>query len=261
MVFLLANDIASVSVDAMQGGRVASLKILNREVLITQKTHDSMLGWGCFPMAPYAGRVRSGRVQFNNCEYQLPLTLPPHAAHGTVFNQSWEITSTTESSVELFTELGQQWPFGGAVSHRIELTENGIHMNLCVTAGDHYMPVQVGWHPWFHKASSACLKFASMLKRDKFGIATSQRINSDAVNVDDCFLEPLEVLSLNVNQIELALSSNCSHWVVYDLPTDSICVEPQSGAPNEINDAPVIIGPNESLTRWFDIAWTGRINQ
>jgi aldose 1-epimerase len=48
---------------------------------------------------------------------------------------------------------------------------------------------------------------------------------------------------------------------VYDLPPNSTCVEPQSGAPNEIYDSPVILAPGESLTRWFDIAWTGRLIQ
>jgi galactose mutarotase-like enzyme len=47
---------------------------------------------------------------------------------------------------------------------------------------------------------------------------------------------------------------------VYDLPIDSTCVEPQSGAPNQINDSPFILGPYESLTKWFDISWTGRLN-
>jgi aldose 1-epimerase len=98
-----------------------------------------------------------------------------------------------------------------------------------------------------------------MFQRDTDGIATSLREQADAVNVDDCFTNPLAPLSLTVNDVDLVLSSNCSHWVVYDLPTHSTCIEPQSGAPNAINDAPVILAPGESLTKWFDIAWTGRL--
>ena len=261
MVFTLSNDSASVSVDEVNGGRLASLRIHNTEVLLTQGPSATALTWGCYPMVPYAGRVRSGVVRLNNVDYQLPLVLPPHAAHGTVFAQPWNVADATTSRVDLFTDLGLQWPFGGSVSHRIELREDRIHMELCVTAGDYAMPAQVGWHPWFCKPSRASLIFESMLQRDEHGIATSHCERTDAVNVDDCFFNPVAPPSLTVNGVDLALSSDCSHWVVYDLPPNSTCVEPQSGAPNEINDSPVILAPGESLTRWFDIAWTGRLIQ
>ena len=259
MVFTLSNDSASVSVDETHGGRLASLRIHDTEVLLTHSPDATALSWGCYPMVPYAGRVRSGVVRLDNVDHQLLLVLPPHAAHGTVFAQSWNVVDVTASSIDLFTDLGSQWPFGGSVSHRIELREDRIHMELCVTAGIRAMPAQVGWHPWFCKPSRASLIFESMLQRDGHGIATTIREQTDAINVDDCFINPLVPLSLTVNDIDLVLSSDCSHWVVYDLPTNSTCVEPQSGAPNEINDSPVILAPGESLTKWFDIAWTGRL--
>ena len=245
--------------DEGRGGRLTSLCIHDAEVLLTGGSEDSMLTWGCYPMVPYAGRVRSGVVRFNNTDYQLPLSLPPHAAHGTVFAQSWTVTDVATSSIELTTDLGSQWPFGGSVSQHIELQNDHIHIELRVTAGDHAMPAQVGWHPWFCKPSRTSLIFESMLQRDEHGIATTIRERRDAVNVDDCFINPLTPLSLTVNGVDLVLSSDCSHWVVYDQPSHSTCVEPQSGAPNAINDSPVILAPRESLTRWFDIAWTGRL--
>ena len=245
--------------DEGHGGRLTSLCIHGAEVLLTGGSEDSMLTWGCYPMVPYAGRVRSGVVRFNDVEHELPITLPPHAAHGTVFAQSWNVVDITASSIELFTNLDSQWPFGGSVSQRIELQNDLVHLDLCVTAGDRDMPAQVGWHPWFRKPSRTELKFASMLTRDEQGITTSVRTHADATQVDDCFIEPLAPLALTVDGVDLVLSSDCSHWVIYDLPTHSTCIEPQSGAPNAINDSPVILAPRESLTRWFDIAWTGRL--
>ena len=259
MVFTLSNDSASIVVDATHGGRLASLRIQDAEVLLTGGPDDTTLTWGCYPMVPYAGRVRSGVVRFNNVDHQLPLTLPPHAAHGTVFAQSWTVVDATASTIELNANLGSQWPFGGSVSQRIELSNDHVRLGLRVTAGDQAMPAQVGWHPWFCKPSHTSLIFESMLQRDGHGIATTIRERTDAVNVDDCFINPLAPLSLTVNGVKLVLSSDCSHWVVYDLSPHSTCVEPQSGAPNEINDSPVILAPGESLTKWFDIAWTGRL--
>jgi aldose 1-epimerase len=259
VIFTLSNDSASVVVDATHGGRLAALRIHDAEVLLTSGSDDTALTWGCYPMVPYAGRVRSGVVRFNNVDYQLPLTLPPHAAHGTVFAQSWNVVDVSASRIELSTDLGSHWPFGGSVSHRIELKDDYVNLELRVTAGDHAMPAQVGWHPWFCKPSRTSLIFESMLQRDEHGIATSRCVQTDANNVDDCFVNPLAPLSLTVNGVDLVLSSDCSHWVVYDLPPQSTCVEPQSGAPNEINDSPVILAPGESLTKWFIIAWTGRL--
>jgi aldose 1-epimerase len=259
VVYTLSNNNTSVSVDAIHGCRLSSLRIHDTEVLLTGGLDDTALTWGCYPMVPYAGRVRSGVVRFDNVEHQLPLTLPPHAAHGTVFTQSWNVVDVSASRIELFTDLGPHWPFGGSVSQRIELKDDHVHLELRVTADDQAMPAQVGWHPWFRKPSHASLIFESMLQRDEHGIATSRCVESDAVNVDDCFVNPLAPLSLTVNGVDLVLSSDCSHWVVYDLPPQSTCVEPQSGAPNEINDSPVILAPGESLTKWFTIAWTGRL--
>jgi aldose 1-epimerase len=259
MVFMLSNNSTSVSVDAIHGGRLSSLRIHDMEVLLTGGPNDTALTWGCYPMAPYAGRVRSGVVWFDNVKHQLPITLPPHAAHGTAFAQSWNVVDASASRIELFTDLGSHWPFGCSVSHRIELKDDHVNLELRVTAGDHAMPAQVGWHPWFCKPSRTSLIFESMLQRDEHGIATSQCVQKDSVNVDDCFINPLAPLSLTVNGVELVLSSDCSHWVVYDLPTHATCIEPQSGAPNEINDAPVILAPKESLARWFTIDWTGRL--
>lgn len=259
MVFTLSNDSASVVVDVTHGGRLASLRIKDTEVLLTGGHDDTTLSWGCYPMVPYAGRVRSGVVRFNNVDHQLPLTHPPHAAHGTVFAQSWTVANSTESTIELIANLGSQWPFGGSVSQRIELRNDHVRLELRVTAGDQAMPAQVGWHPWFCKPSHASLIFESMLQRDEHGIATSHYVQTDAINVDDCFINPLAPLLLTVNGVELVLSSDCSHWVVYDIPTHATCIEPQSGTPNEINDSPVILAPGESLARWFTIAWTGRL--
>ena len=183
-------------------------------------------------MVPYAGRVRSGIVRFNNIDYQLPLTLPPHAGHGTVFAQSWTVVETTASTIDLSTDLGSQWPFGGSVTQRIELRNDHVRLEQRLTAGDQAMPAQVGWHPWFCKPSRTSLIFESMLQRDEHGIATPHCVQADAFNVDDCFVNPLAPLSLTVNGVDLVLSSDCSHWVVYDQPTHATCIEPQSGAPN-----------------------------
>ena len=39
--------------------------------------------WGSFVMAPWVGRLRNGRVRWRGRTWDMPLTEPPHALHGT----------------------------------------------------------------------------------------------------------------------------------------------------------------------------------
>jgi galactose mutarotase-like enzyme len=40
---------------------------------------------------------------------------------------------------------------------------------------------------------------------------------------------------------------------MYDIPLNATCVEPQSGPPNGVNDSPLVLDPNTSLTKNFTI--------
>ena len=88
-----AGDVR-LTVDPRQGGRMASLRIGEREVLLTEGWGP--IRWGCYPMAPFAGRIRDGRFTFRGRDVQLPLNLPPHAIHGTVFERPWEVVSQAD---------------------------------------------------------------------------------------------------------------------------------------------------------------------
>ena len=73
---------AELTIDATDGGRFASLVVDGHELLLTDGAGP--IWWGCYPMAPFAGRIRDGRLDFQGHEYQLEQNLPPHAIHGTV---------------------------------------------------------------------------------------------------------------------------------------------------------------------------------
>ena len=113
-----AGDVR-LTVDPRQGGRMASLRIGEREVLVTEGWGP--IRWGCYPMAPFAGRIRDGRFAFRGRDVQLPLNLPPDAIHGTVFERPWEVASATEDHVVLTTDLGPAWPYRGMVTQSIGL--------------------------------------------------------------------------------------------------------------------------------------------
>jgi aldose 1-epimerase len=252
-----------VAVDDMCGARLASIRIDGVDILVSDG--DDALQWGCYPMVPFAGRVRNGVLIIGSTTHPLPVIAPPHALHGTVFASPWAVLDHSESRAVLLTELDLPWPVAGTVRHEITVADDAVSMRLEVTAHDD-MPVQVGWHPWFVKPASYSVSFRRIWPRDEHGIASTEPATHDPDIVrfgtyDDCFSDPSEAPALIYptsdpdRALRIDLDSDCSHWVVFDQPAHAVCIEPQSGPPNQVNDDPVWLGFGESLARTFRIGW------
>ena len=84
---VLASGPARLSVSPADGGRFSSLVVDGHELLVTEGYGP--IRWGCYPMVPFAGRIREGRFTFRGRAVELPRNLPPHAIHGTVFERPW----------------------------------------------------------------------------------------------------------------------------------------------------------------------------
>ena len=267
----VANSRCTVS--PADGGRIAALTVEGVALLVERSDeHDDPMSWGCFPMAPFAGRVRTGRFGFEGNEYQLMPNLAPHAIHGTVYVQPWSVSNLSDSFVEMTCPLGDHWPFGGVAHQRIELTGNGLVCTLGVIADDLAMPAQVGWHPWFVKPASAQLNFAAMYRRDGAGIPAGDLVVPPEGPFDDCFVDPLAPLELryedDARNLTVTVGSDCACWVVYDQPRHATCVEPQSGPPDGFNvmgitasDGPrsasaTHLEPRQTLERTMRLSWT-----
>jgi len=257
---------ASVEIDPGRGGRLAALVVDGHPLLFSARS--VALQWGSYPMVPWAGRVADGRFSFAGATVELPKNLPPHAAHGVGFTSPWAVVDRGSSEVELTTDLGSPWPFGGQVSQRFRLDEGGLTIELTVTAGDGAMPVMVGWHPWFnrHLGTEGAnrspveveLGFAarSMYELDDRAIPTGRLVAPQPRPWDNCFTGVDEDPLLTwPGLLELRLSSSCDHWVVYDQPGHAICVEPQSAAPDAFNREPAVVAAGDRLEAWFRLGW------
>jgi galactose mutarotase-like enzyme len=97
-------------------------------------------------MAPFAGRVRDGQFRFRGESFQLPLDLPPHAIHGTVYRQPWTIVDDATIAIR----LGDPWPFPGTVVQRFSLESDSMRVTMSLRA-EQPMPASIGWHPWFRR--------------------------------------------------------------------------------------------------------------
>lgn len=259
---------AHAVVDLAHGGRLASMVVGGRELLVTDGV--GRMGWGSFPMAPFAGRVRDGRFTFRGTHHQLLIHLPPHAIHGTVLDQSWH--RLDEHSIA--TGLGPDWPFAGRAIQRFDLREGQFDFRLEIHA-DEPMPASIGWHPWFRRRLAAAgddsvadrdsstppveLDFAagSMYVRDAAGITTSDRISPTPGPWDDCFTDLRRPPVLRwPGVLELTIDSDCRDWVVYTVPTEALCVEPQTAPPDALNLGPAIVEPGRPLVA--EMRWTWR---
>ena len=265
-VITLSSGNVQVVIDAIHGSRLSSLRFGEHELLV-QRSNDDSFSWGCYPMAPWAGRTRNGIFEHQGLSVQLPINSAPHAIHGLVHDAEWQVVTTSSTSATLRVELDQRWPFAGWVEHRISVDPSSVDLQLTVHAADRNdesasMPAQVGWHPWFVRPAQLEAEFKTMYVRDSEGIAGTQRAHQqqDLMHgqLDDCFTDAVTTSLLHFeNGLTVRLESDCSHWVVYNEPSHAICVEPQSGPPNGLNSEPLVVSPSHSLTRFFRLTALG----
>lgn len=248
----LESGDAYVTVHPGEGGRLGSLEVGGRPLLHTDRARGPML-WGCYPMAPWAGRVREGRFRFAGRDHRLAINMAPNAIHGTVFDTTWEVLDAGRDYCALQTPL--LWLFGGMAHQHIYLSEHGLTVVLTVFATEP-MPAVVGWHPCFHTPESAELEFGRMYRRDATGITIPELVDPPPHPWDDCFVEPLAPLRLSYPQLTLTIASDCDHWVVFDEMPDTLCVEPQSGPPDAFTiGGATLLQPGEMLQRHLTMHW------
>jgi aldose 1-epimerase len=237
VITLRAGEVA-LTIDALNGGRFSSLVIDGHEVLVTAGVGP--IEWGCYPMAPFAGRIRDGHFTFRGREHRLEANLPPNAIHGSVFDRTWEVTAQTTDRAELAVELGPGWPFRGRVIQTVELRSEGLEAGLTLTA-EEPMPAWLGWHPWFRReigAATAELAFSAerMYARSPDGLPTGELVEPTAGPWDDAFVGVAQAPRLTwPGVLTLELDSSAAVWVVYDERPDKLCIEPQTAPPDAVN--------------------------
>ena len=251
----LSSARAAARIDLL-AGRLSSLVIGDMEVLVTEGIKPTR--WGSFPMVPWCGRLNRGLLTFDGVEHQFPPTSGIHANHGTAMHQTW----TQIGDAEIQTGLGEHWTFGGQVTQRFELTDNAFTVHMKVTAGDKAMPAQMGWHPWYRReldrGEPLTLDFAAqqIYDTDDDQIPTGELIPVPEGPWDETFTDVTQTPVLRWGDaLTLALTSNFDHWVVFTEPEHAVAIEPQSGAPNDLNRAPRVLQPGESLEGWMALTW------
>jgi aldose 1-epimerase len=254
MLTLRAGD-ASIAV-CHDGGRLASLRVGDLEILVTEG--DTPSRWGSFPMVPWCGRLDGGRLSVHGESHDFPLTRPPHALHGLAHMRPWRAVDANT----LRTDLLEPWPFPAHVLQRFELLADALTVTLEVHAERVPMPAMAGWHPWFRRrlarGQPAHLSFeaAAAYVLDDTMIPTGELLPPPAPPWDRCFRDVVKGPRIDwPGALSLALSSTFDHWVVFTEPEHALCVEPQSGPPNEPNMSPRMVHPGAPLVGSMTLRW------
>ena len=218
MIHLAAGG-ATADVDPAAGGRLVSLVVGGHERLVTEGDGPTM--WDCFPMAPWAGRVRNGRFRWAGVDHQLPLRLPPHAIHGTVLDRPWDVVADDGTGATLRVGLGSDWPWPGHAVHEVRLWPGRLDLRLEVRTEGEPFPASCGWHPWFRRPVDLDLDATSLWRRDDTGLPTGALVPAppSTEGLDDCLTGLRRPPCLRwPDGLELEVRSNCEHVVVFTEP-------------------------------------------
>jgi len=239
-VLLQAGNIR-VEVAPQDGGRIAQIFYNDVELLIARpnkETTIATLTWGCYPMAPFAGRLADGTFAWNGNRYSTLQTHGKHAIHGTVVTRPWEVLDHSDTHVNMSISLDDGshalWPFAGTCEHIVQVTPNEVKCVLTIHALEPF-PYQLGWHPCWRKPDSAHFTFSSMFEKDIDQIPTGRMVEPTSGPWDDCFTDVITEPTLHINDVAISLTSTAEYWVIYDELAHSTCIEPQTGPPNAFN--------------------------
>ncbi|WP_245569773.1 aldose 1-epimerase [Gordonia shandongensis] len=239
-------------------GRLTSLRVGADELL--RPGDDG----GCFPMAPWCGRLGGGVLRVDGREFEFPRDDPPHALHGTVRDHPWRVVEHTPDRVLLTQRLEGRWPWAGDVVQDIRLRSDAVELGMTVRSDAHPFPAQVGWHPWFRRRLAAgdgdLRVHAAPAWQEERGddyLPTGRRIDPQPPPWDDCFGMPdgVDVRLEWPGRRSLRIRSDARWVVIFDHPVDAICVEPQTGPPNGLATAPRTVRPGDPVTASTVWSW------
>ena len=261
LVTLVAPGI-SITLDLALGGRATSWLVDGCEVLGAGSSVP--LENGMYPMAPWAGRVRDNLLRHADGTYPLPPSHGEWALHGTVLTAPCRLlrcTSTGEGAeATTVTDLGPDWPWAGRLTSTWRVNALGVTTVLTLETEGEAFPGVLGWHPWFKRrlgdGPAARWHLPDPLLAERLeGFRLSGKLTpadlSSRVFDDAFFVEGRSASIEWPGHLRIDLVSSHPWFVVFDELPDFICIEPQSGPPNGINNglvAPVtIVAPGQPL--------------
>ncbi|MFE5330633.1 aldose 1-epimerase [Embleya sp. NPDC056575] len=244
------------------GCRLGSLRAHGLELLRTRGERPEE--WGSYPMVPWVGRMGGARFEFAGAVHAFPADAPPHALHGLGYRAVWKQIAGDAGSATFELALTDPWPFAGRVEQTFTIRPDGLTTALRIESAGEAFPAQAGWHPWFRRRLAVGepleLSFepAWQEERGPDYLPTGRRIPVAPGPRDDCYGTPggLDATLLWPGALRLRMTSDCDYTVVYDMPVDHVCVEPETGPPNGLTlPTTHLVRPGEPLIATTTWTW------
>ena len=234
MTVVLEDEGVRAEIDPANGARLTSLSFGGHEVLATGHTESGeRIGDGCFPMAPWAGRVGGGRIEQNGIIATLPVDSDGNAIHGLVRNVPWEQVTPTAFACR----VGAPWPQSGEARLNYRLAPHSLTIEFGWNDATDF-PCSLGLHPWFLDTLATGerlvldIEATAMVERGERHLPTGRFVPVGPHPWDDCFRMGRSPILNWPGALSLRLDSSSPWWVVFDEPAFSTCVEPQTAPPD-----------------------------
>lgn len=256
MIVAVGDEVNGFAVDTAAGGRISSLVLRGRERLLSlpadgaDPSIDPSIGWGCYLMAPFVGRIKEARLSWAGRTVELRRNHGLHSIHGAGFDAPWQVVERSDEALTLVCDFdGSRWPFKGSMSQRLEINPDRLLLSAEITALEP-MPAALGWHPWFHTRSGP-LRVAvpgdQVLKLDRELIPTGELVPVDERTdlrsgpslegkcLDDVYASVHSPVTVVWPDIEMTMrfSQNVRSFVVCT-HAQAVAVEPMTAWPDAI---------------------------
>jgi aldose 1-epimerase len=148
------------------GGSIARFDLLRdarRIALFRPAPAESrnVLEAGCFPIVPFANRLRGSGFTFNGRRIALPPNMPgePLALHGQGWLANWHVIAADgQTAVLEFEHEPGTWPWHYRARQEFALSANRLVMAIsCRNVSQEDMPCGLGQHPYFPCSSTTML--------------------------------------------------------------------------------------------------------
>lgn len=248
-----------------------------RAAIAAEIAARSPYGASCFPLVPYAGRLRHGTFESSGRRIRFPLNVAAerHSSHGDGWQRPWRVQCLEPDSACLSLAASSGDPLRYDATQWIEVFEHSLRVRLEITNREpDRLPLGVGLHPYFVNRAEACLTATVPVRR----LLDAELMPLEAdVAAAGSHLRPRhpvsELPAVNVFEgwdgraeiawpasglaLRLTTSPTLHHAVIWAPPAESFfCFEPVSHAADAFNSpdlcAQALVDPGETLAQQFE---------
>ena len=200
-----------------------------------------------YAMGPWAGRINDNALSIDREVIAMPATYRDWALHGTVVGRSCRVVSheqgATHAAAVIDVDLGPTWPWPGSLRAHWRVEADLLRTRLELIAHRDAFPGVVGWHPWFRRelrgASARWSVDGALLAERADDYRLTGRLvppDREPGTYDDAFRGTGSATLCWPGELEVQIESSAPWFVVFDMLPRYLCIEPQSGPPNGVND-------------------------